>query len=237
MPGRMRNTLLACAVAASLAGCGSGDDGTIPQDEAENLVRTLDGVETALASRDCDEVVAHADEFRDQVNALPADVDTEVRQGLEQGAAHLVELSNEPEQCGSVTGTSGEQGEQPSSTTTETAVEEATTTTEPTTTSTTTTEAEEEDGGEDPSAEEEQQAPPASDEGEGTGPPLEPPGSEGGGTGGRPGSSSGGVPGGKGGAAKRGRPAPATIAEPAGRSRGAAPLSHLALRRQERSGR
>jgi hypothetical protein len=190
MPGRPRTFLLACALAAFLGGCGSNDDATIPSAEGEDLVRTLDGIESSLASNNCELIDDQVQSFVEQVNALPEDVDPEVRKGLTQGAANLLALSEDPDQCGEVTGATDTGGAEPETpTTTET---EEPTTTSSTTTSTTTTSTTTEPDEEEP--------PPDQDEGdEGGGPPLEVPGGEGGeGSGGRGGATdSGGLEGGK----------------------------------------
>jgi hypothetical protein len=174
----------ACAIAVALTGCGSGDEGTIPQDSANDLLTTLDGIESSLGSGDCSLIPGLVNNFVEQVNALPAEVDDEVERGLTQAAANLVELSQDPGQCEEVTGASGEDE-----------VETTPTTTEPET-STTTTETET-----DTTTTDEEQPPPDQDEGgdEGT-PPAELPGGGegGGGSGGRGGSDSGGLTGEKG---------------------------------------
>jgi hypothetical protein len=186
MPGRLRTIVLACALATALAGCGSGGDGTIPKQDADNLVSLLDGIESDLAAHDCDLIPQHVNAFAEQVNSLPPEVDDEVQKGLIQGADRLVELSKQPEQCQDVSGASGATSTTEETTTTTTEPEETTTTTEPEETTTTTTQPEEE-------------SPPANggneQGGNGNGPPLEVPGegNPGGGRGG--GSDSGGLTG------------------------------------------
>ena len=186
MVGRPRTTVLACALAAVLAGCGSGDDATIPKDEGENLVTTLDAIESSLTTNNCGLIGDQVASFANQVAALPDDVDPEVKKGLVDGADRLIELSDDPEQCGDVTGTTGPTGTETPSTT-ETETETTSTSTSTTSSSTTTSSTTDED-------------PPEQDEDdEGDGPPVEVPGGDDGGSGGRGESAtdSGGLEGGK----------------------------------------
>jgi hypothetical protein len=100
---------LAAAVAA-LSACGSDDEGTIPPDNADALRAELEQVEQAQAEGLCENAQAAAIRFRTAVDQLGADVDREVKGALQQGADRLVELSQDPNQCG-VTGATGEQQE------------------------------------------------------------------------------------------------------------------------------
>jgi cobalamin biosynthesis protein CobT len=180
MPGRTQITLLACLCAAVLAGCGSDEEGTIPQDNSAQLIDRLDAVEERVAAGDCESAQQQADAFVAEVNELPAEVDDEVKGGLQDGADRLVELSND--QCEDTTGETGFDNLEPTTTTPTTTTP---TTTETTTTETdeetTTTETAEEDGEED--AEEQQPTPPEDAGGgpdTGGGPPISPPGGGGG---------------------------------------------------------
>ena len=185
MPGRLRIPVLACtlALALLLVGCGSGEGGTIPSEDADNLVRLLDAIENDLASQNCEVVDDHVGEFASEVNSLPSEVDDEVEKGLTQASARLIELSRQPGQCEEVTGATGVTGTEstPSTTTTE-----ESTTSSTTTSTSTTTEPEEEE----PPADQDQ-------DDEGGDEPIETPGGGGDGTGGRS-SDSGGLEGGKG---------------------------------------
>jgi hypothetical protein len=182
MPGRLRTTLLTCALAAAVGGCGSGNDGTIPKQDADNLVSVLDGIESDLAAHDCALIPQHVSAFADQVNALPQEVDDEVEKGLIQGADQLIELSKEPGQCEDVSGVSGATSTEPDTTTTE-SVESSTTSS--TTSTSTTTQSDEE-------------SPPEQNGGNQDNGPLEVPGGGEGGGGGRSGgNASGGLEGGK----------------------------------------
>lgn len=92
MPGILRNAVLGAVAATAIAGCGS-DDGTIPPNDAENLINRLDVIESHVQDQNCDQAQAQADGFRDEVNLLPASVDDEVKRGLQQVADQLVELA------------------------------------------------------------------------------------------------------------------------------------------------
>ncbi len=145
MPVRARISLLACIGATALAGCGSDDQATIPPDKAAALIAVLDGIDSNAAEGSCDIAQQQADEFRDQVDLLPAEVDDEVKQGLFEIAGQLEQLTREPSQCTDVGGTSGPTGllEPAEQTTTSTPTTSATTTTTTTTdTAPTTTDAE-----------------------------------------------------------------------------------------------
>ena len=147
MPGRPQIALLACLCAAVAAGCGSSDEGTIPSSNSEQMITLLDAVDNDVASGDCELAESHAREFVDAVNLLPAEVDDEVKGGLQEAAARLVDLSADPDQCEATTGDSGVDGVAPTTDTT------TTTSAPPTTDTTTDTDADdeppppEEDGG------------------------------------------------------------------------------------------
>jgi hypothetical protein len=136
MRGRTQITLLACVCAAALAGCGSEDEGTIPQDDSDRLITLLDGIDENVAGGNCDIARDQVDEFNDAVNDLPAEVDDEVKQGIQEAAGRLAELSDDPSQCDETTGETGFDQLEPTT--------EPTTTEAPTTTETTTTETEKE---------------------------------------------------------------------------------------------
>jgi hypothetical protein len=174
MPGSALITLLACACAAVLAGCGSGDEqGTIPAGDSEQLLTLLDGIEDNVAGGSCEIARKQAEEFVDEVNLLPAEVDDEVKGGLREAGGRLVELSEDPEQCEETTGETGLGGVEPPP-------EETTTTTAPPTeTTTTTTETEpEEEPQQGPSEEQGGSSGPDSGPGGGGPPAGAPPGGE-----------------------------------------------------------
>lgn len=147
MPGRLRTSLLAGACALALAGCGSGDGGTIPQGDSDVLISLTQDVQNDVANGDCEAAREHANELADRVRALPKQVEPEVRNALEGAAANLVEQTQQASQCQQATGASGPTGAEattaPTTETTPTTTEESTeptTTEEETTTTTTTTE-------------------------------------------------------------------------------------------------
>jgi len=140
---RGRKSLLVLVTAALLAGCGSGDEGTIPSGDADDLINLLNAVEDAVAEQDCDTAQDNANQFVTVVNNLPSEVDDEVKDGLRQAGERMTTLSRDPDQCEPEGGATGETGtdepveEEPveeesttSSTTEETTTEEQTTTEE-----------------------------------------------------------------------------------------------------------
>jgi hypothetical protein len=187
MPARAKFSLLSCALALAFGGCGSGDGGTIPQDTSEDMLSLLAATEEAVSQGECDRAQEHAQNFVDETESLPGDVDPEVAEELTTAASNLENLASNPEQC-TGTGPTGETGAT-------TAPETTTTTTEPeveTTTEETTTSDEEEEPTttieeEPPEDEPAEEEPPAE-------PPAEPPsGTPGGGQGGGLEPPSGGV--------------------------------------------
>jgi hypothetical protein len=107
---RPASWLALAAAAAALSGCGGDEEGTIPPDNANALRAELERVEQAQAEGLCENAQAAAIRFRTAVDQLGADVDREVKGALQQGADRLVELSQDPNQCG-VTGATGEEGQ------------------------------------------------------------------------------------------------------------------------------
>jgi hypothetical protein len=125
--------LAVLAVLATLSGCGSGEiSGEIPQENAQDLNAALEDVRTAVESgpQGCTEADSAADQFVDEVNALPADPAAELKAELQAAAHNLRTLVDN--QCAS-TGT-------PDTTSPTTTPTTEPTTTEPTTTEPTTTE-------------------------------------------------------------------------------------------------
>lgn len=140
MRRRPRFSLLACVCAVALAGCGSGDDGTIPSADSETMLALLTSLEASIAAGDCELAAKQAEEFKRTVDLLPAPVADEVKAGLFDAADNLIALTEDPAQCaGSTTGASGLLAPAAEEPTREPATT-STTTTEPTTTTTTTTE-------------------------------------------------------------------------------------------------
>jgi hypothetical protein len=142
MTARAKISLLACVCAATLASCGSNRDATIPPANSEQMLAVLAAVERYASSGDCQLAQQQADEFKNQVVLLPAEVDDEVKQGLFDVADKLNDLAQDPSQCVDQ-GASGPTGLQPAtqpSTTSVPATTESTTTTESSSTTTTETE-------------------------------------------------------------------------------------------------
>jgi hypothetical protein len=139
MAGRTRISLLVCLFAFGLGGCGS-DDGTIPSEQAGDMLALLDTLQNDVQDGDCDHVTGTAEEFSNRVDTLPSDVDSDVRNELTKAAAHLDQLASEPSSCTPAeTGATGPSDVEttPETTTTE---ETTSTTTEETSTTTTTDE-------------------------------------------------------------------------------------------------
>ena len=85
MPGTRLRLLLALAAALALGGCGIGDDEpTVPEANAETLLERLDAVEESVSDSNCALAVQQAEEFAAEVEALPAEVDDELKQGLRE---------------------------------------------------------------------------------------------------------------------------------------------------------
>ena len=118
MPGirAIASALAAVCAVAGLAACGSDDEGTIPQENGQLMLAQLEDVEQAVDAQDCDTARSAAVGFTDQVDALPSEVDSEVRDALVEAGNQLVALTQDPEQCTPVdTGASDDatQTEQP----------------------------------------------------------------------------------------------------------------------------
>lgn len=119
---RATKPLLVLVSTALIAGCGSDEPGTIPDDNANVLIDLVNAVEEAVAEGDCEAAQQNADEFETAVDNLPAEVDDEVKDGLRQAGDRMAELSREPDQCDSESGATGPDGaedeEEPSTPTT-----------------------------------------------------------------------------------------------------------------------
>jgi hypothetical protein len=133
MPGRALTAPLAFALAVVIAGCGSSNDGTIPENDASRLLGALALAQGDLEAGTCDVLISHVNEFSSAVDRLPNSVDESVRDELQKASQNLEQLAQEPDQCSA--GTSGAQGAEPADTsTTSTTTTPTTTTTEETTT-------------------------------------------------------------------------------------------------------
>ena len=127
-------TALAALVAALVAGCGSGDDKSIPPDASDQLIAQLHQVEDQVQAGNCELAQGQATQFKTSVENLPGSVDSDTQKDLTKLADNLVALADNPEQCASE-GATGESGVAPS----ESSSTETSTTETPTSTSTTTT--------------------------------------------------------------------------------------------------
>jgi hypothetical protein len=115
------------ALCVLLAGCGGGDEGSIPAREAQGLTTQLDLVADRMDQDPplCGSARTQLDQLSQKVAALPSSVEQDVRDELDEGLANLDDLvTRECEQARS---------EEPTTETTPT-ITETTETTEPTTT-------------------------------------------------------------------------------------------------------
>jgi hypothetical protein len=126
-------TAAAIAAATTLAACGDDEpEPSIPFENAQTLVATLDEVRDNVDVGSCTVATGKVQEFEDELNDLPSDVDDEVRDGLQRAALNLGRLveeecdQDEPEEP-----TTTEETE-PTETTEETEPTEPTEETEPT---------------------------------------------------------------------------------------------------------
>lgn len=190
MPPRTRIALLAGVFAIAIGGCGSGDNGTIPPQNSEELLNVLTQIETLVETGDCTLAAGRVTELTDAINQLPDDVDPEVQSALTKGASNLLALTKDPDNC-TGEGATDEGGVEPlESTSTSTTTTATSTTTVPEDTSTT-EETQEEPPADQPTQDNE--TPPAGDTGDNGNQGDQ--GDQGGGTGGPSGGVD--VPGGK----------------------------------------
>jgi hypothetical protein len=90
----------ACAAALAAAGCGADDEGDpIPQASAQDLQNQLSSIERRLASGACTDIIEGGDTDVDRVegiiDALPPEVDADVRDALRASFNRLFELVEE----------------------------------------------------------------------------------------------------------------------------------------------
>jgi hypothetical protein len=145
-----RICLLACVSTVALASCGSSAEPTIPAENANAMLSSLEGISASVAAGSCDIALKQADDFKRNVDLLPAAVDDEVKQGLFDVADQLPKLIEEQASCRpSTTGASGvlEPAEETTGAPTTSATTTTTTDTDTTTTTTDTTEPEPGGGG------------------------------------------------------------------------------------------
>jgi hypothetical protein len=110
------------ACVATLAACGESEDPepSIPPTLGNNIVAALDRVETFVEEGKCDEAEATAQNVRNAIGGLPADVPDDLQQTLVRASDNLVqqtqdqcEPAEEPEKEPKEkepTGASGEEG-------------------------------------------------------------------------------------------------------------------------------
>jgi hypothetical protein len=92
-------TLVLVLSALGLGACGSDDDGTIPQGEADALLATLTEIESSVEDGDCTTATTDATQLVSQVNALPKEVGEETKSLLRDAANNLVALTQDPTKC------------------------------------------------------------------------------------------------------------------------------------------
>lgn len=139
---RKRTHILAaavCATALLLAGCGSDKEGKgLPSSSVAALQNQLDSIENRVAAGACTDVTegddTNVNKVQSEIDALPSDVDKDVRDALNESFQNLFQLvKDQCEQANTETTTT-------ETTTTETVPPETTTTeTTPTETTETTT--------------------------------------------------------------------------------------------------
>jgi len=109
--------IAASACALTLAACGGGsDEGTIPQNEGDAIVRQREEVDQLVPDGECDAAEDGALQVAEAISNLPSEVDGELRQTLISASGRLVEQTRDPNQCEEPepepppTGASGEEG-------------------------------------------------------------------------------------------------------------------------------
>jgi FIMAH domain-containing protein len=148
MPGRKAQlrlpAVLAVALALPLAGCDdTGGDATIPAENADAMITTLDQIQRDYENGQCDAAQPHVAYLKDQINGLPDTATEEVKADLRAAATNLETLIADDPNC-------------------LTPVEQ---TSEPDTTTSDETTTEEDEGGEDTSTPTDEEPPPGHDDG------------------------------------------------------------------------
>jgi hypothetical protein len=156
-PALLLSIVLGAVFATGLASCGDDGGGEIPPENADAMLAFVGDARDAAAVGDCLAVENAAEQIRGEVNALPPDVDPELRSALSTGANNLESLARDPATCETTPA-------EPTTTTTTTTDEETTTTDEETTTT-----------DEDEEGEEGEEEPPPEGEPPGQGQPPGPP--------------------------------------------------------------
>lgn len=88
---------IACALAMSACG-GNDEEGTIPQDQGDQIVALLDQLDQRVDDGNCVAAQATALEIVRRVEALPEEVDGELRETLVTASGNLVSQSRS-DQC------------------------------------------------------------------------------------------------------------------------------------------
>jgi chemotaxis protein histidine kinase CheA len=92
-----RRTRMICALAlaagtATIAACGSeGIDGSLSPDQSRALLEQVDAVERAVEAQDCTTAETDTQQLIGAINALPAEVGTELKGALRQTSENLLE--------------------------------------------------------------------------------------------------------------------------------------------------
>ena len=89
---------IACALAMSACG-GEDEEGTIPQDQGDQIVALLDQLDQRVDDGNCVAAQATALEIVRRVEALPEEVDGELRETLVTASGNLVTQSRDSDQC------------------------------------------------------------------------------------------------------------------------------------------
>ena len=107
--GRQQAAVALVAACLALPACGSGDEATIPEENADQLLAQLDEIDQAVADADCSKARTDISQLTGAVNELPADVGVETKEALRQLTDNLAELTES--QCEEpASGDTGETG-------------------------------------------------------------------------------------------------------------------------------
>lgn len=98
-PGRRSTALLIVISALGLSACGSSDDGTIPEGDAEALLATLAQIQGNVDDGDCTSARTDASQLTSQIDLLPKDVGAETKGQLFEAANNLEALIDDPTKC------------------------------------------------------------------------------------------------------------------------------------------
>lgn len=131
--GAARAAVAVALLPAALAGCGGDDtpEPSIDRPTAEDLLADLQRVQDNVDNGSCLVAEDEAQDLQTSIEALPANVNADVKDALQRGALNLAELTADPDQC---------ERDAPETTTTEETTTDETTTDETTTDETTTQE-------------------------------------------------------------------------------------------------